>query len=110
MYFNKRYERIGPLFQGRYKAKLITTDPYLLHLTRYIHRNPLEHSNDLENAYSSYSEYLGKRNTKWIKPDIVLKFFNKKTILELKKINSYKQFVEDKKIDSEKVLGKLTID
>ena len=42
MYFNKRYERVGPLFQGRFKAKNIKTDEYLLHLSRYIHLNPLE--------------------------------------------------------------------
>lgn len=40
-YFNERYKRVGPLFQGRYKAILVTEEPYLLHLTRYIHLNPV---------------------------------------------------------------------
>jgi len=40
-YFNKRYKRNGVLFQGVFKAKHISTDEYLLHLSRYIHLNPL---------------------------------------------------------------------
>lgn len=38
-YFNTKYERIGSLFQGSFKARLIETDEYLLHLSKYIHRN-----------------------------------------------------------------------
>jgi len=41
-YFNEKYERVGSLFQGRFKAVLIDSEPYLLHLTRYIHLNPIE--------------------------------------------------------------------
>lgn len=42
MYFNKRYKRVGHLFQGPYKAVLVQNDSYLLHLSRYIHLNPSE--------------------------------------------------------------------
>ena len=42
MYFNKRYDRVGSLFQGRYKARLVDSDPYRLHISRYIHLNPLD--------------------------------------------------------------------
>ena len=41
-YMNRKYTRVGPLFQGRYKAVLVETTEQLLYLTRYIHRNPLE--------------------------------------------------------------------
>lgn len=41
MYFNKKYDRVGSLFQGTYKAALIDRDEYLLHLSRYIHLNPV---------------------------------------------------------------------
>ena len=40
-YINKKQNRIGHLFQGRYKALLIDADTYLLELVRYIHNNPL---------------------------------------------------------------------
>lgn len=42
MYFNTKYERSGALFQGRYKAIHVPRDTYFLHLTRYIHLNPLD--------------------------------------------------------------------
>lgn len=110
MYFNKRYERVGSLFQGRYKAVNITDERYLLHLSRYIHLNPSESTNDLENAYSSYAEYLGKRETVWIKPEVILSFFNNEVLLDFKKVNSYKDFVMKYKVDSSSVLGDLVLE
>lgn len=81
LFINKKYDRQGPLFQGRYKAILVDEDRYLLHLSRYIHANPLDLKidekfltlNTLEKySYSSYGEYVGKRGTKWIKPSSIL--------------------------------------
>jgi len=42
MYFNRKYDRVGHLFQNRYRVKRVTTEFYLLHLSRYIHQNPLK--------------------------------------------------------------------
>ncbi|MCM8771782.1 MAG: transposase [Candidatus Omnitrophica bacterium] len=42
MYFNKKYEREGVLFESRYKSKIVETDSYFCHLTRYIHLNCLD--------------------------------------------------------------------
>jgi putative transposase len=39
--FNRRHERVGHLYQGRYKAFLVDADSYLLELSRYIHLNPV---------------------------------------------------------------------
>ena len=44
MYFNKKYERKGVLFQGRSKSKHVNSDRYLNHLVDYIHLNPLDYS------------------------------------------------------------------
>lgn len=41
MYFNKKYDTVGHLFQGRYKAILCDKDAYLLSLVKYIHLNPI---------------------------------------------------------------------
>jgi REP element-mobilizing transposase RayT len=41
-WFNRRYERSGRLFQGRYKSKLVETERYLARLVRYIHLNPVK--------------------------------------------------------------------
>lgn len=113
-YFNKRYERTGPLFQGRYKAVLVDTESYLLHLTRYIHLNPCElgftGSDLVEYKYSSYSEFLGKRQTQWLRPDEILHFFKTAQKTHLKDILSYQSFVEDYKEDSKELLGSLALD
>jgi REP element-mobilizing transposase RayT len=41
LYFNRKYERVGHLFQNRYKSSVIDTERYLLELIRYIHLNPV---------------------------------------------------------------------
>lgn len=42
MYFNKRHELVGHVFQGRYRAELILSTDYFLKVSRYIHMNPVE--------------------------------------------------------------------
>jgi putative transposase len=71
MYFNKRHERSGVLFQGVFKSKHINSDAYLLQVSRYIHLNPLHleniHSKKIIEAHrflqdyrwSSYGQYTG---------------------------------------------------
>ena len=109
-FFNKKYQRVGPLFQGIYKAAPIQDDSYLLHLTRYVHQNPSEHNLDIKKAYSSYADYLGLRNTKWIRPEVVLIFFKSQTLPLLKKYNDYRSFVEGYKKDSREILGNLILE
>ena len=75
MYFNKRYDRHGPLFQSRFKAEHAISDNYLKYLYSYIHLNPIKliqldwkekGIEDIEKAkyflesyeYSSYLDYL----------------------------------------------------
>jgi putative transposase len=110
MYFNRKYDRVGKLFQGHYKAVLITDDNYLLHLSRYIHTNPSECFANLTDAYSSYAEYLGIRKTSWIKPKAVLSYFGTVSKDFKQGINTYKGFVEGSKVNSESILGEITLE
>jgi putative transposase len=60
-YFNTKHKRKGPLWESRFKNVLVETDEYLLHLTRYIHLNPVTAAlvNKPEDwDFSSYGEYL----------------------------------------------------
>jgi len=96
MYFNKKYKRVGPLFQGRYKAVLILGYKYLLHLSCYIHLNPLEllsKGQQLESyPWSSYPAYISNINIKWLKSNFILTSFVKN---QNNLFSSYKKFVED---------------
>ncbi len=82
MYFNKKYERVGSLYQGVYKAVLLTTEAQFLHLSRYIHKQALASQGEALRSYegqpSSYPEYVGNRKTEWIKPEEILSFFSNK--------------------------------
>jgi len=100
MYFNKKYQRIGPLFQGVYKAVLVKNDSYFLYITRYIHRNPLEilsKTKPLENYdFSSYPVYCAKKCIEWINPNHILDNFNNPDRnLSANSHGSYKSFVEE---------------
>lgn len=116
MYFNKRNNRVGHLFQGRYKAALVDNDSYLLHLSRYIHTNPTHLTGpgpvNLTNyPYSSYTYYLGNKKSDWIKPELILKFFDTKNLLPfLKTYPSYQKFVEESQTDPKNFLGNIIIE
>jgi putative transposase len=62
---NKRFERIGSLFQGQFQAKPIQTYPHLLNLCIYIHANPVKDglvALPEDWIYSNYLEWLGQRD------------------------------------------------
>ncbi|MFH1853887.1 MAG: transposase [Candidatus Omnitrophota bacterium] len=77
MFFNKKYKRVGHLFQGPFKAKLIAKDGYLLRLSAYIHANPVKHNlcepEKLEDyRWSSYRSYLDYRNNSSVDKNMIL--------------------------------------
>lgn len=106
-YFNKKYDRVGHLFQDQFKQVLIEKDQHLKWLLAYIHQNPkiAKLVNDPEKyRWSSYREYLGVGNGQLCDSSIVSEQFNDK--------NDFKKFVEssydlirsrkiEEKIDSE---------
>lgn len=72
VYFNKKYQRIGPLFEGAYKASRIDNDAYLFYISRYIHRNPKDYMNW---QYSSLPYYLKGWEADWVVPDKIFKLY-----------------------------------
>lgn len=71
MYFNKKYKRVGSLYQGVYKAVLIHNEEQFLHLSRYIHQQAIPHQP------CSYQNYLSKIKTEWVYPQEILNYFSK---------------------------------
>ena len=59
-YMNKKYERVGHLFQNRYLSKPVENKEYLLNLIKYIHQNPVKAGISTVDGYkwSSYREYI----------------------------------------------------
>lgn len=103
MYFNKKYNRRGPLFEGTYKATNVINKDYLLDITRYIHRNPLKITKNLVDYYSSYAHYLNQFNIPWVKNKDVLDYFNESGFVRHNNIKSYKYFVEEFKYQNEEL-------
>lgn len=91
-WYNDKYDRVGHLFQDRFKSETIENDRYLLAVLRYIHRNPVKagmvrHMQDYK--WSSYNEYLNIDHI--IDSEFILSIFNhdRKTAL-----SSFREFHE----------------
>lgn len=84
------------MFEERFKAKHVRDDKYLIHLCRYIHRNPLEAGLVNEVGLWKYSDYLewigGKKNAQ-----LILDFFSGP--------EGYARFVAEYEMSSEEVSG-----
>jgi putative transposase len=103
--YTQRYNRLmstdGPLFRGRYKAVLVDSDEYLLHLSKYIHKNPIEAGmveNLADYRWSSYPSYIGKT-----KPDSWLTTADVYDQLGTRKVRTkrYQVFVEETESDTD---------
>lgn len=82
-YFNLKYNRVGSLFESRYKAKRIDEDSYLVHISRYIHLNPRRWR-----TYTCSSlGYYRRGSPSWLKPKPILETFEN--------INEYINFLAD---------------
>lgn len=84
MYYNKRYNRKGRLFESSYKASIITEDDYFAHISRYIHLNP---QNYKKWPFSSYRDYTESKIHDWVNSEYILHNFNNR--------GDYAEFVAD---------------
>ncbi|MEA3272907.1 MAG: transposase [Patescibacteria group bacterium] len=103
-YFNRKYDRSGALFQGAFQAVHVRTDEQMMHLSRYIHLNPVDifqpkwkenGINDLKGIrdflknyrWSSYLDYIGTKNY----PSLINREFIMKSYFKDEK--DYEKFV-----------------
>ncbi|EAR23427.1 helix-turn-helix domain-containing protein [Nitrococcus mobilis] len=97
--YTQRHNRLrrtdGPLFRGRFKAILVEADAYLLQLTRYVHRNPIEARRALVNElaaypWSSYPAYLGQATApEWLYQEFTYRLLNSR-----ERYSGYRRYVE----------------
>ncbi len=83
-YYNLKYNTSGSLFESTYKASRVSTDDYLLHISRYIHLNPGDW--DMYD-HSSYQYYRDNNHPEWLQPERILDLFRSR--------ESYMNFVKD---------------
>jgi REP element-mobilizing transposase RayT len=89
-YYNRKYKKVGHLFQGRYKAILCQKDAYLLELIRYIHLNPIRTKlakRAQDYLYTSDPAYRMGKATAILDPRAVLKM--------LGGVRGYKSFIHE---------------
>ena len=78
-YINRRYKRIGHLFQGRFKSILVDDEEYLKELVRYIHLNPVRArlvSDPRQYIWSSYRAYMKLDEYSWLNKNRILEKFS----------------------------------
>lgn len=114
-YFNQHYQRVGHLFQSRYKAVKVANEEQFIYLTKYIHRNPLSlptykdsprrSCRLFEYSYSSYPNYLGKFSQDWVNTFEVLAYFS-----QTHPRSTYQSFVEESLPDDISPITNVTLD
>jgi len=100
-YFNRKYDRVGPLFQGRYRSEDIEDEKYFLAVARYIHQNPMKAgmvSAPESYKWSSYRDYINiNRQNTLADTEMVLEMFSCKRGNVSEELKNF--MVQEDKID-----------
>ena len=110
-YFNSHYNRVGHLFQDRYKVVRITSEAQLTYISKYIHCNPLTSSacedspQLIDYTYSSYGNYLRLFQQNWVSTEDILSYFSKTNPRF-----TYQSFIEESSPDDVKFIEDFTLD
>jgi len=103
-WYNKKYNRVGHLFQDRYKSESVEDDRYLLAVLRYIHQNPLKAQIVIEvdeYQWSSYRDYQSGHSA-LLDYNYILNIFSSHREKAIQQFNSFmKQEGQDTFLDLE---------
>ena len=81
MYINKKYKKIGNVFQDCFKSVPIKNNSQLMWTVSYIHMNPVKDrivANPYDYKWSSYNDFTGDRNLPIVSQDLIPKLFGSK--------------------------------
>lgn len=96
-YINKKYKRVGHIFQDQFKAVLIENNPQLMWTSSYIHMNAVKDGlvkHPSEYIWSSYNDYASKRNLPMINKELLLATFGdqenfiEQTLISVSKVSA----------------------
>jgi putative transposase len=120
MYYNRKYQRRGVLFEGTYRAVLLKDPENIIHLSRWVHLNKTPKtvrrfgivetspSIDLEEyLYSSLGLYISSQLSDWVETGTLSKMFVEWNAGRWK---DYRSFVADPKVNDGEVLEKLGVE
>ena len=95
-WYNLKYNRIGHLYQDRYKSEVIEDDRYLLAVIRYVHQNPVSAGIVKEISdypWSSYTEYV--ETPRIIDTDYIYSIMDKKEFESFSRKESTERAIDD---------------
>jgi len=111
-YFNSHYDRVGHLFQDRYKAVKISSENQFTYVSKYIHLNPLSLSTYKDSPrrlrdykYSSYGNYLHLFTQNWVSTGKILSYYSTNN-----PNSTYESFVEGLSLDDVEDIANITLD
>jgi len=94
--YNLKYQRVGPLFQDRFKSEAINSERHFLAAVRYIHQNPIKAGivkKPDEYSWSSYGEYLGEKSL--VDTDFALKIIGADEFVRFHDISEKNDFMDN---------------
>ncbi len=98
LFYNWKYNRVGHVFQDRFKSETIENDRYLLAAVRYIHNNPVKAGiSKTPGSYrwSSYSQYAYYDKSGWVETDLILGMFGIDEITARKEFEHFSKEEDD---------------
>ncbi len=98
MYFNKKYNHVGHVFQDQYKQINIDDDSYLVWLSLYIHQNPKVAgivNNPVDYPWSSCASFVGTENNPLCDKEIIATRYSNAQYLDL--LNGSYEAIKNKK-------------
>lgn len=114
-YFNKKYGRVGHLFQDRYRSEAVEEESYILSAARYIHNNPVKAgiaAKAEDYKWSSYRHYIGLDESRegFVQRSFLLSILSEK---EKRAVELFREFteqtIEDEFVDYEENITKATV-
>jgi REP element-mobilizing transposase RayT len=94
MYINKKYKRVGHVFQERFRSVIIENDPQLMWTSAYIHMNPVKDflvKNPEDYKWSSYSDFAKNRNLPIVSKELLISTFGSQKNLIKETLNFKKK-------------------